>query len=511
MFGNYQVRDETDRILDALASGLSRRAKDMGQKNDPSSLTPVGPYAHGPGGAFSGHSQDDMVISMMMGPLSGVAGVLPVLDGSDDTGGTFGGDAAEFYTIITGVTKGASEEFANQPTTACADGARSGIMKVCTLPSPMGHYKFAPNAPIDIRRAGLRAEKCDPTTLRLLNAINLGGGALVPSLAEPTPTNALINEFFKRNFEMAMSIRRFFAEELWVATPASNSGTAKRFTGFNLLINENNKVDRDASAICTAANSDVKNFGFNLVNGTGNDIMRYLESMFHYLNWNSVQQGLGQWDGIIAMRPELFDEIVKVVPVRAYQEMLAEMAKFSGGRVTVDGRQALDFRNDMIQGQYLPLRGRRIAVVLDDGIPEDNVTTTGSLTAGRYASGIRFIPLRALGVPVTYLKMFNYNNLQQNTLVRMLNVTETFNTDGGYWSWDRNYKNGCLDWNVEVQPRLTMRTTQLAGIIQNVAYEPLQHTRSYDPDSSYFFDGGRTTGKETPYYTEWSTTTPVNL
>lgn len=513
MFGKIQVHDETDRFVNELARRLAAGNKALGQKNDPSSSTPVGPYAHGPGGLFSAHSQDPMVISAMMGPVSGVAGILPVLDGADETGGTFGGDQAEFYTIITGVTKGASEEFANQPTAACADGARPGIMKVGTIASPQGRYRFSPNAPIDIQRVGLRAERCDPMTLRLFNAINLGG-PLTPSLNAANAQNALLNEFAKRTFEMTMSMARFFAEETFVANPASNNGEAKRFTGLDLLINTGNKIDAYTSAVLTAANSDIKSFGFNLVNGSGNDIVRYLEMMYTFLNWNSMQAGLGPWDGVIAMRPELFMEIVKVWPVRAYHEMMGQLQldpRFVQGSLNIDARAALDFRNDLLTNSYLPLHGRRIQVVLDDGIAEDNVTTAPQLTAGRYASDIYFIPLRSRGIPTTYWKLFNFNNQQQNAFVRALNITEAFTTDGGHFAWNRNFRNGCLDWNVTVMPRLTMRTPFLAGRITDVGYEPLQHLRSYDPDSSYFTDGGRLTSPTTQFYSEWSTSTPINI
>lgn len=507
-----QVHDQTDRLAGYLGLGIAQALKEMqrGAKNDPTSLIPVGPYAHGPAGLFSRASQNDAVFSAMTVPLGGIGDQLPILDGATETGGTFGGDEAEFYTIITGVTKGASEEFANQPTAACADGARSGIMKVCTLVSPLGNYRFAPNAPVDVKRAGIRAERADPMTLRLVNSLNLNGPFL-PVTVEASMGNVLLNEWAKRSFEMGMSMRRFFAQEVFVANPASNSGQAKRFTGLDLLINVNNKVDADTSNVCTAANSDIKNFGFDLVSGNGRDIVQYLEMMYTFLNFNSIRSGLGVWDGVIVMRPELFEEIVKVFPVRAYNEMLAQIAAYANGRVNIDGRQALDFRNELLTQQYLPLKGRRINVVLDDGIFEDDVTTHHELAMGQYASDIYFVPLRAGGVPVTYWKMFNFANDLQNTLVQMLNVSETFVTDGGFFAWDFNFKNGCLDWTTTVRPRLTMRTTWLAGRIQHVAYAPLQHVRSYDPDSGYFVDGGRTNTPEHPFYSEWSVSTPVNI
>lgn len=481
-----------------------------GQKNDPTSLTPVGPYAHGQFGLFSNPGQDAAVFSTILLPVEGIAGVLPVLNDADDSDGRYGGLQAEFFTLITGVTEG-SEAFSDQPTEDCADGARAGLLKSGTIVSTYGRYRHSPNAPISLFRAGQRESIADPLTLRLMNVPQ--GGAFGTPTQIASFQNTVNNELAKRLLELAVSMRRFIAPRVYTGTPANNNGEARDITGLDLHVNTGNKVDAYTGQVLTAANSDIKDFGFDLVNGNGRDIMRYLEAMLAFLNDKSTRQGLGMWDGVIAMRRDAFEEIVKVVPIRAYHELHAEMARFTNSRLNVDAMSALNARNDMRDNRWLPLRGRRISVVIDDGIDEDDVTTNGNLIAGQYACDIYFIPLRVLGgsVPVTYWKMFDHTNEQAESIVRRLGVTSTFTSDGGFFRWYVNFKNGCVDMTVDWSPRLIMRTPQLAGRIQNVAYEPLQHFADYDPDSSYFTDGGRTNSSPQSYYLPWSISTPTTV
>jgi len=53
---------------------------------------------------------------------------------------------------------------------------------------------------------------------------------------------------------------------------------------------------------------------------------------------------------------------------------------------------------------------------------------------------------------------------------------------------------------VETEPRIILKTPQLAARIQNVKYVPHQHLREPDPDGAYFFKGGVSTRAPTSYY-----------
>lgn len=483
----------------------------LGQKNTPTSLVPVGPYGHGQGGLFSQAGSDNRVFSAIMGNQPGLINRIPVFNAANDMPdgqSMFGGTDAEFFTTITGVTQGALETFANQPTTKCADGPRAGLMKVCTLVSGFGRFRFSPNAPVNIFDAGRRRDILDPVALQLMNSPIMNKFGVPSAAGTANSRNALVNELAKRMFEMGVSISRFMAPRVYIGTPANNNGEARDITGLDIHINVNNKRDAYTQNLCTAMNSDIKDFNFNLVHRNVVDIQAYAEAIVAWLDWNVRHQGLGEnWDGVIALRPELWEEISKVIAIRQYNEVIAQGIAVNGANavlnLNVDAATMLNMRNQLRSGLRWPLRGREIEVVLDEGITEVTPNQNANLQPGQYASDIYFVPMRVLGgIPVTYWKFFDHTNGNSEDLARMAG-NSTFTSDGGLFRWYVNFKNGCIDWTVDWSPRLLMLTPQIAARIQNVAYQPLQHFRSADPASSYFANGGRLNSPTTQFYTAY--------
>lgn len=501
-------------MLPELKRFLEDNGLQTGQRNDPT-IGPGGPYNHGAGGLFSAAGQDNAVFSAIIMPVGGLIDVLPVRNAQDDSGQSFGGNDQEFFSTITGVTQGAAETFANQPTEKCADGARAGLMKVCTLVSGFARYRFSPSSPVSLFDAGRRRDVADPDTLRLMNLPMMRGLFGVPTTVS-SEENWLMNEFARRSAEMAVSISRFMVNRTYIGSPSNNSGERRDIAGIDLHVASGNKRDAYTMNLCTAMDSEIFDFGYDKVNGSGRDIQKYAEHMLAKLDWKVVHQGLGsRWDGVIVMRPEQWDEVVKTIQLRQYLDAIETANAMAGTTKITLNAEAAQIRaaqDDMRENLYWPLRGRRVPVVLDDGITEVTPNETGSLRAGQYAADIYFIPLRVLGnIPVTYWKYFNHDNTNSATLAQMAGAQATMTTDGGQFRWYFNFKNGCLDWTVDWSPRLLMRTPQIAGRIQKVAYEPLSHFQSFNPSSSYFVNGGRISGPTQNYYTEWSPTTPVSL
>lgn len=511
-----------------FAQSLAKAMQDMqrGQRNDPGSLTAVGPYNHGAGGLFSTSGVDARVFSAFMLPTDGVLSVIPVANGEDDSpeGDMFGGVQQAFFTTLTGVTQGDAEDFANQPTEDCADGARTGLLKACTLISTYGRYRFSPRAPISLYRVGWARDVADPTYLQLMNQPSPQSMGLMNPFALSLPGgsggmgNVMMSEFARRFFEMRVSIARFFARRVWVASPANNSGERREFSGLDLHVNTGNKVDAISSNICTAMNSIITNFfngNVSTSTAAAANLVRILDSVMFRLMFVARREGLMPVEWVMVMRPEVFDEIVKIWPVAYYMEALTQISAFTNGRVVLSGKETTDFRDDMRENFYLPIRGRRISVLLDEGLAEENVTNNAGLVAGQYISDIVILPLTvAGGVRSLYWKTFNYANNQAEAFVRAMNLGSafTFTSDGGAWRWYVNFKNGCLDLTAEISPSLRLRTPQLAAKIENVAYQPYAHLQSAFPDSAYFADGGRTNDPTIQkFYTEWSPTTPVTF
>lgn len=492
-------------------------ANARGQKNDPP-LAPTGPYGHGPNGLFNIPSTNDNIFSAMILPQTGAIGQIPVIQNDpgnmDDANNLFGSEITELDTLLTGVTEGALDDFENQPTESCEVGPVGGLTKLCTIVNTYGRFRVGIRE-IDTYRAGLREDRCDPLALQLLNSSQPLQGVFGVASDTPTASQAIMNEVARRMWESAVSFRRMLARRVWIGTPANNSGQRRDILGLDAHINQGNKVDFRTSAVCDAADSVVLDFGFDLVGGNGRDIIEYLEAAeYEAVEWNGGRMGLQPIAGFVAMHPVLWRELTKVIPVRQYQESLNQIANFDpGGRVVVNANDSLAFRNQMRQQAIVPLNGRNYIVVPDDSISEETPNTNANLNPGQYASDVYFIPLTVLGgIPSTFFSYHNHNNMQAVTALRRIDGSLTWTSDNGLFRWYLNFKNGCIQLSYEMSPKLRMKTPMVAWRVQNVAYEPLLKSRSFDPSSEYFANGGVT--EQPPrdsYYTMWSPTTPTQI
>jgi hypothetical protein len=493
--------------LNTLQQTYGAPPMQVGQKHD-TTTAPSGPYGHGVGGLFSMPGQDARIFSAMLQPVNTILNDLPVLTADPIPGAGYGGYQQEFFTTVTGVTASQQTD-ANQPTAECSPFPEGGLLKVCTLVSPYGRYG-ASLPTLNLETLGMLANPADPTYLQLMNMAQPDAGPSLPGGMQ----GILYNEFTKRAFTAVHGYAQYVSRKIWNGDPALSAASNRwrDVLGLNTQINAGNKRDAISNTLCTAMDSDVKDFGYQQITGTVNDIVRYMDMMFAYLNWNASQAGMGNVRWKIYMRPQLFDEIAKIWPIRYYQEAMLQVNNFTNARFNF-GSEVADLRDRMRAEAFIPLRGMRVEVGLDEGIAERNSTTNAQLTPGQFASDIYFVPLTVLGgVPVTYLEPFNQANAITEAVIREGRVLNTFTSDGGQYRWYTRQTDNCVSWSFVSQFRIVVRTPQLAGRITNVAYAPLQHFRSaYNDEVSYFSNGGRTNNPVTPsYYSEWSAT-PVQV
>lgn len=477
-----------------------------GQKNDPS-VTPSGPYGHGNGGLWSVAGQDRRVFNAMQMPLPGILSALPVR--FDGLGTEFGGYTSPLMTLLTGVTKGAVETVTNQPTEACAPGPEGGLVKVGSLVAPYGRYSSSIS--LNLREVGQLRDNADPTNLQIIGNPQAGGQFLHPNTTNFSQS-ITVNEFNRRLFASGVSFTRFLNKRAYVGNPTNSVGSSnwQDIVGLDLLINSGNKLDAITSNLITAANSIVDPFGSQQITAGPQDIWRHLDSMWFQLDWISRQEGFGPWDGYITMTAQAFNEITEIAPVKQYYAFLGTIAQYTNGRVNLSGTELMQMQASMRQGLYLPIRGKNIPVVLDDSIFESDVTNNAALSAGQYASDIYFVNATVMGgIETTYLQPFNQANQMVETIVREGRLTRTFTSDGGLFRWYVWEDGPCVQWGYEIQFRIMMHCPQLCGRITNVAYNPLNHIRSSDPDSTYFADGGRTNAPQQSFYVPWTTTPQI--
>ncbi len=85
-------------------------------------------------------------------------------------------------------------------------------------------------------------------------------------------------------------------------------------------------------------------------------------------------------------------------------------------------------------------------------------------------------------------------------------ATNFFWSDGGAFLWGlKAPDNWCVEAICKTEPRLILRTPQLAARLTNGTYVPLIHTDDPLPSQDYWTNGGISTGYPTKSpYSEWN-------
>jgi len=441
----------------------------------------------GPGGLFSNFGLDDTVINASMSPR-GIDAMLPVVPTSE---------LSPVFPFITGFESDGGAE----PAGPC-DDAPSGVMEVAHTTAPFGRYTRSSKEMEYNEIVGILNKRLT-TDLRVLGSVFGGRHTLMPSEAQDTAT--FIQSVIQTQMVVVgKMLQNLLVSQVWNGSPLNNNvgGGYKEFPGLDTLI-ATGHVDAFTNTVAPALDSDVKDFNYNDVSGEDPDIVRYLAMMLYYLQHNANRMGLAPVQWVIAMRPELFFEITAVWPVR-YLTDRGGVNMPTGTSIVINDRNNVELRDAMRQGSFLWINGVQVPVVTDDGIFEHNNANNQNLEPGEFASDIFVVPLRAAGIPVCYWEFLDYRTAQSDLSV-LNNKQQFWPSDGGRYLWSVQSLNWCFKIQAKIEPRIILRTPQLAGKIQHVKYSPLQHLRSYDEDSPYFKKGGVEEYDTPPdFYTPWS-------
>jgi len=290
--------------------------------------------------------------------------------------------------------------------------------------------------------------------------------------------------------QVGVQIERTISRMAWQGTPANNTagGGYKEFPGLDNQI-ATGQVDAETGVACEALDSDVKDFNLNPVDGASPSIVEYVSALEFYLTTLAQDAGLDPVEWVFVMRPGLWWALTDIWPCQYNTNKCATAVIGSASQVIVDGRDMVADRDRMRRSMTIDVNGNTYPVITDTGIFEHDSTNNGNLNPGQYASSIYMVPLTITGgYQVTYLEHVDYRAAQRD--VALLRGTQQFWTDRGMYSWAVEYQKWCYELTAKIEPRIVLRTPQLAGKIQNVKYEPLQHQREPYPDSPYNYDGG---------------------
>lgn len=421
------------------------------------------PMVHGLNGLFSEPGLEREIITAHVRPY-GIGSVLPLVPTVYEQ---------PFFGSITGVT----DVVGDQPDEPCED-APIAYLKGCMLTAQFGRLRFD-TPTLDAGEIIKKANRGDHTDLMLAGRL-LGLSNLEPRGLSESQILQVLTE--KEMVVAGISAERYIAKYIWQGTVAGG-----QWPGLDVQI-ATGQVDAKTNVTCPALDSDVKDFNYSLVSGVDKDIVEYMSMMEFYLRNNAETMGLDPVTWVIAMRPELWHELSEIWPIRYMTQHGTTFATGTNAVISV-GTEVVRMRDEMRRSKTITINGNDYRVVTDTGIYERNNINDANLPAGRYASSIYFVPLTIVGsMPVCYREYLDYSQI--NAESALLRGMEVFWTDGGEYSWAVSTNKWCYELHLRSEQRIILRTPQLAGKIQKVAYQPLQHIRTPDPADPYWADGG---------------------
>jgi hypothetical protein len=439
---------------------------------------------HGVGSLFGSHSIEREVVSAHIRPF-GLGARLPVFPTVYEQ---------PFFAGITGVTADSGSE----PTEPCDDAPRA-YLKGCDLTAQFGRVQ-RDTGTIEINDVMLRKNRGDFTDLRLYGEL-IGESGFTPS---NITSEGVLNIVTKAEMITAtISLERLLSQHLWQGHILNNAGAYKEFPGLMYQV-ATGQMDAHTGTLCPAMDSDVKDFGYQDVEDRNSlrDIVEHLSYLEAYLQFNAEHMGLQPLQLVMALRPELWYVLSAIWPCAYNTAKCAVMDSSNIDPVpNLDAAAMVRIRDDMRNGMYIDINGRRIPVVTDTGIFEHNNQNNGSLEAGEYASSIFMLPLSAGGLTTLYMEHVDYRAAQPD--VNLLRGTQEFWTDDGKYYWAIEHAKWCYKLSVKSEQRVILRTPQLAGRIDSIKYIPTQHFRSPYPDDPYFVDGGVSMRSDTFTHHVW--------
>jgi hypothetical protein len=474
-------------LLEKQTTMLSILAED---KTKAAAAVNEAPLLFGDGGLWITPGLERDIITAYVRP-QGLSSVIPVLPSVTEN---------PIFGSITGIQgDGAS------PATNPCDDNPTGYVKGCNLTAQFGRLAFDTNT-IEFDKVMLEVNRGVSTDLTLrgrllgINTINPSGLSDNDVLDIVTASEMVkVGMLMHRGTTEQMGLVR----QLWQGAIANNTagGGYKEMPGLDSQI-ATGQVDATTNTACPAMDSDVKDFNYNNVDGSGAlDIVEYMSMIEFYERQGASDMGLDPVEWVWVMRKDLWQELTAIWPI-AYNTNRGASVLSGNNRLVVDGGDMIAQRDLMRRNLTIDVNGNTYRVVLDDGISEATNTTDANVPSGQFASSIYFVPLTITGgFPVTYIEHVDYRRGARD-VARLMGKND-FWTDRGVFSWAIENQKWCYKLSLKTEWRVVLRTPHLAGRIDNVLYAPLQHLREGFEDSAYNLDGGVSLRRATATFSVW--------
>ena len=434
---------------------------------------------HGPGGLFNTAGLENPFLSTVIKPL----GIGPYLPAFPTT------YTDPRYGLITEIIDNGEDE----PDYVCSD-APTGTMKSGTLSSTFGRVQQA-TKDIDLGTISMTLNSADRTDLMMLGSLldPVDAGSMQPSNVNEANVlnNAIKAGMVTAAFTMGLKMNRM----VWQGNPANATANGGHipFNGLDRLI-KTGHVDSNTNNSLPPADSAIIDGAFGEV-GVDYEIVRQLRHLMAYLE-NLADATVGGATFAICMRPKMWDAVSDVWSVMYVNELTAQVGAATASTLMLDASNLTAQRDALKTSQLLPIGGKVYPVILDHGVHEvDNAEDGVNVPLGKYASSIYVLPLViGPGIPVTYWEYLDWRVAQSMLAEAGLTNAITFWTDSARFAWTADQNKLCIKMQMRTEPRIVLRTPQLAGRIDDLLYAPMTpHFRQAHTDDATYVAGGETT------------------
>lgn len=416
------------------------------------------------------------------------------------------------YEILTGLT--AADDSVREAD--CDPAPTSGMLKGCINTAAFGWIARGTRE-VSATRLGQLLDRAEPLDLFVVGSPIFD--PILPGQPAPgvTDTAAILGEVARLLSDRAVAMNDDLAKMAYAGNPSNNTGGYAEFPGLQLLVNgpiggpgTGTAVYKDAitGTACPSVDSNVQDFAYKSISGLGAAtngalLVRWLAYIVRYAVELARRTKVAPVRWAFAMRPALFYELSAIWPCSYYLGGCTVVDATGGQSIVLDAKDTTDLRDQMRTGKFLLIDGMRWDVILDDAIPEHTNTDNANVASGSMSSDIYLLPFSVLGGRSTlYGEYFDWTGAGQ---INQLFGRQFLGTIEGAFFMTPRQTNSCWVEDMEVKPRIILRTPWLAARMLNVQYTPLLHDREPFNDDPYFLDGGVQGARTAPtYQNQWS-------
>lgn len=430
---------------------------------------------HGVNGLFADCALQRDIISTVVTP-EGIMRILPAV-------------GTNIVQTKVGLLTGYNPDTQPEPDYPCED-APSGTYAACIIDFDFGRFARSTKT-IEFDEVIKRKDSGD-TSLALMGMMTSGtnGRLSMRGMSNAQVLNVVVLSEMQG---VGIAFERLLSRRVWSGDPVNNTsqGGYKEFPGLDMQITTG-IVNVNTGVPCPAVDSQIGDWNYTEVCDelapSGDNIVQYLSDMEHYLFNLASKTGMNPTNWVVVMHPSLWRELTECWPCQYFTNRCSSPITPSDNNIVINAPDNIELRDRMRSGMFLPLNGRIMPVMTDDGIFEqDNTTTPATLQPGQYASTIYFVPLTVTGgFPATYVEYIDYRSNISMAEMNQITPRNMFWSDDGVFSWALEQVKWCFRMTAKVEPRVVLRTPHLAGKITNVMYQPGRKVRSPFPgDPNY--------------------------